>query len=187
MKKLRFRSTCSFMFLAFLAACGPLPTHGPGGRNACEYVREQFPDLRDNIKSVEIIAEDSTLSDLPLTFANLELARAGSEYVQGLRSVDDYSAVIDSFITVYHDVAFSWQYGDVINDSLGALSKYNYEWRKVYKIRITMKSSTTKDVRVLMDADGITPRAIDSTWDKIIEDYYSSIIDAQSTLIEFMP
>lgn len=36
--------------------------YGQGGKNACQFVKEQVPGLRDDIQDLEVIAEDSLLS-----------------------------------------------------------------------------------------------------------------------------
>lgn len=49
-------------------------------------------------------------------------------------------------------------------------------WRKVYTIRVTMKSGSTKEPRVLMDQDGITPRCMEKEFEKELKDYVDKMM-----------
>ena len=46
-----------------------------------------------------------------------------------------------------------------------------------------MKSGDTREPRVLMDNDGITPRMMEVDMQKAIEDHTRRILEAQETLI----
>lgn len=163
------------MTLLTIISCGK---YGEGGRNACQFVKEQVPGLRDDIKNVEVIAEDSLLSDMMLAFGQPEFAKAGTDFWEGTISRDDYARIIDSTTLVLQDVANSWQYSNVVNDSLRRLKKYEDEWRKVYTVRVTMKSGVTRDARVLMDRDGRTPRTLENDFMKKLEEYQQIILEA---------
>ena len=45
-----------------------------------------------------------------------------------------------------------------------------------------MKSGTTKEPRVMMDNDGITPRMIERDMENAIRDFTNKILDAQELL-----
>jgi hypothetical protein len=51
-------------------------------------------------------------------------------------------------------------------------------WRKVYKVLVTMKSGDTKEPRVLMDNDGITPKMLEMDFGKQLEEYEREIMQA---------
>ena len=55
-------------------------------------------------------------------------------------------------------------------------------WRKVYTVKVTMKSGTTKEPRVLMDTDGITPRMMERDMEKAIEEHTKHILEVQEYL-----
>ena len=156
--------------------------YGQGGKNACQYVKEQVPGLRDDIQDIEVIAEDSLLCDLGMTFGDLTLSKQGAAFLKGEISKEELRAIIDSVAIAATDVEYSWRFSNVVNDSLKQLSKYDGMWRKVYTIKVTMKSGTTKEPRVLMDTDGITPRMIERDMEKAIEEHTKHILEVQEYL-----
>lgn len=154
----------------------------PGGAKACQYVKEQVPGLREDIDKVEVVREDSLLGDSWLAFDVVMFARAGSDFMMGNMSRKDYERVIDERRQVLMDVAMSWDYGTVVNDSLRGLEKYDGVWRKVYTVKVTMKSGVTKDFRVLMDNDGETPRMMEDEFTRNLEGYHDDIMRAEGWL-----
>ena len=142
--------------------------YGQGGRNDCQYVKEQVPELREDIASVEVIKEDSLLSDIGLTFASIRAGEIKNAYYQCMVSYDEMSRVLDSCKAELMYVEQSWQYGNVSKK----LKKFMYQWRKVYTVRVTMKSGVTKEPRVLMDQDGITPRRLESEFINDLRQYH---------------
>lgn len=155
---------------------------GQGGENAEQYVREQFSSLREDIDDVEAIGEDSLLSDIALSFEQVRFAKAGADFWEGKISRKEYEKLIDEREQLLQDVLYSWQYPMVVNDSLRRLDKFDGMWRKVYKVRITMKSGVTKETRVLMDEDGVTPRETESDFCKLLEDYQEQILHADENI-----
>lgn len=142
-----------------LVSCNTEQTKfGQGGSNACQFVKEQVPELREDIDKIEVISEDSLLTDIGLTFASIRAGEIKLAYYEGKVSFDEMSRVLDSCKAELMYVEQSWQYGNVSKK----LEKFKYQWRKVYTVRVTMKSGTTKEPRVLMDQDGITPRRLES-------------------------
>lgn len=152
--------------------------YGQGGKNACQYVKEQVPQLRDDIQSIEVIEEDSLLTDRILAFDQVKFARAGADFWEGSLSREEYQKIIDEASLTLYDIRSSWVTPLAVNDSLKKLSKYDDCWRKVYTIRITMKSGTTKEPRVLMENDGITPRALEMDFIRSLDDYDRNIKQA---------
>lgn len=156
--------------------------YGQGGKNACQFVKEQVPGLRDDIQDLEVIAEDSLLCDFGMTFGDLTLSKQGAAFLKGEISKDELSATIDSVAKAATDVEYSWRFSNVVNDSLKQLPKYDGLWRKVYTVKVTMKSGTTKEPRVLMDTDGKTPRMMERDMEKAIEEHTKHILETQEYL-----
>ena len=141
-------------------------------------MKEQVPGLRDDIAKVEVIREDSLLSDIALTFSRGSFAKAGVDFWEGNISPDEYQKIIDERAQLLRDIQDSWQFPLVVNDSMKTLSKFDGMWRKVYKVLVTMKSGDTKEPRVLMDNDGITPRMLEMDFGKQLEEYEREIMQA---------
>ena len=170
-------------FLLVLTGCNQTQMkYGQGGKNACQFVKEQVPGLRDDIQDVEVIAEDSLLCDLGMTFGDLTLSKQGAAFLKGEISKEELRATIDSVAKAATDVEYSWRFSNVVNDSLKQLSKYDGMWRKVYTIKVTMKSGKTKEPRVLMDTDGKTPRMMERDMEKAIEEHTKHILEVQEYL-----
>ena len=154
MKKVLF---LLLMFVAMTACNNEQYKYGQGGKNACQFVNEKIVSQSDNIKSIEVIAEDSLLSDIGLTFATIRASNIKAAYFADLIPYSEMSRVLDSCKAELMYVEQSWRYGTVSKK----LKKFEYQWRKVYTVRVTMKSTITKETRVLMDQDGITPRMLE--------------------------
>lgn len=160
------------MLLVAMTACNTEQMkYGQGGRNACQFVKEQVPELREDITSVEVIEEDSLLSDIGLSFELNRLLKAEGDFYEGKITDSQFEDVISDYAKMANDVEYSWRFSNSINDSLRSIKKYEYMWRKVYTIRVTMKSGSTKEPRVLMDQDGITPRCMEKEFEKDLKDY----------------
>lgn len=154
--------------------------YGLGGRNACQFIHEQVPELCEDIESVEIAEEDSLLSDAILAFDQARIIEAGTAYLNGEMSREDYQEMVDYYFLVAKDISNSWQFGIVVNDSLHQLSKYESCWRKVYKVKVTMKSGATRDSRVLMENDGTTPRMTEQQFSQQLLEYTKMLLKANS-------
>lgn len=152
--------------------------YGKGGENAIQFVKEQVPGLRDDIASVEVIEEDSLLSDIALVYDAVSFAKAGADFWQGTISREEYRKIIDKREHLLNDIEYSWRFPLVVNDSLKKLGKFDGMWRKVYKVLVTMKSGDTKNPRVLMDGDGITPRMMERNFERQLEEYRREIMQA---------
>lgn len=152
-----------FLFFALLMVVSCMGKYGKGGDNAAQFVREQVVGNPDNIASIETILEDSLLGDAFLSF---------------------YQTPADERLKILQDVLDSWLFGIVVNDSLKTLKKYDGVWRKVYTVRVTMKSGVKNDVRVLMDGDGATPRMLERDFDALLHDYYHDEFQEQLHLVD---
>lgn len=171
------------VILLVLSGCNQTQMkYGQGGKNACQFIKEQVPDLRDDIQNMEVIAEDSLLCDLGMTFGDLTLSKQGAAFLKGEISKEELRATIDSVAKAATDVEYSWRFSNVVNDSLKQLSKYDGMWRKVYKVKVMMKSGITKEPRVLMDTDGKTPRMMERDMEKAIEEHTKHILEVQEYL-----
>ena len=168
----------SFLVIFCIASCNTEQLeYGQGGRNACQFVKEQAPELRDDIQDIEVIAEDSLLTTVGLTMESPRLAKAESDYYAGTITESQFEEVISDFAKMSNDIENSWRFGSVVNDSLHQLKKYEYMWRKVYTVRVTMKSGATKEPRVLMENDGVTPRCIEKDFEKELREYVDQMMD----------
>lgn len=156
---------------------------GKGGENAIQFVREQVPSQIENIAKMEVIEEDSLLSDIALVFERVRFAKAGADFWEGKISREDYRRIIDERAQLLQDIQYSWQFPTVINDSLKGMGKFNGMWRKVYKVRVTMKSGVTREPRVMMDEDGVTPRIIERDFEKELDEYQREILQANEDCI----
>ena len=169
---------------AVLGACnqGQSRDYGRGGNNACEYVRENTDLDREDIASVDVVGEDSLLGDSWLANDAYMFANATLRYLQGTMSVYDYASIVGDRLMMLHDVVDSWDYGGVVNDSLRCLPKYDNVWRLVYVVRVTMKSQTSRDIRVLMDKDGVRPRMTEEEFMGELDRYNGEIMDGYQLL-----
>ena len=150
-----------------------------GGKNAAQFVREQVSNLEEGIESIETTAEDSLLTDRMLSLGQVQFAKAGADFWQDRINREQYQNIIDNTSQALQDVQNSWLYGIVVNDSLRKLAKYEDNWAKVYTVTIQMKSGEKKEVRVLMDQDGITPRMTENQFGKELQEYTDKILEAQ--------
>lgn len=153
-----------------------------GAENACQFVKEKIPELRDDIASIEVVKTDTLLGDIILIFEKALFAKAGSDFLNETITREEYEKIIDERELVLTDIGDSWQFGIVVNDSLRQLEKYKSCWRKVYKVKVTMKSGVTREPRVLMDSDGMTPRMLEKEFGRSLEEYWDGIIKARRYL-----
>ena len=178
-----FIRNCLIILLFTLTGCDKTQIkYGTGGENACTFVKEQVPDLCEFFKDVEVIEEDSLLSDLAL--GNLVLSMQLNAFVKKEINKERFSEIIDSLSEVSTDVEYSW-ISHSVNDSLRLLPKYDGMWRKVYTVKITMKSGTVKEIRVLMDSDGKTPRMMESDMAKAIIEHEEQILEAKDYILMY--
>lgn len=152
---------------------------GIGGQNACQFVKEQVPELREDISNVEVIGEDSMICDIGLSFGFNRVHEAEMMYYDGKITRSELDQILDSMNLELTFVENSWKYGTP--KTYG--NKFDGQWRKVYTVRVTMKSGVTKELRVLMDQDGITPRMIEREFEKKLQNYASDLMDVHRRLI----
>ena len=179
MKKVLF-----LLFISLLVSCNTNQMkYGQGGRNACQFVKEQVPELRDDIAKIEVIGEDSLLTDMFLDSGDLALHKGEVDYYEGRINRQQLDSIIESVALYLNDLEHSWTIGIVVNDSLRKLQKYSYKWCKAYKVKITMKSGVTKEPRVLMDQDGVTPYCMEKDIEKSIHEHVNTMTDVIRNII----
>jgi len=73
--------------------------YGQGGKNACLFVKEQVPELREDISSVEVIGEDSMICDIGLMFGFNRVHEAEMMYYDSIQvsQVPNLPVLIDKF------------------------------------------------------------------------------------------
>ena len=172
------------MLATVLTACdSEKMKYGQGGRNACQYVREQIPEQAENIERVEVIDEDSLLGVEYLVTGDVAVCEAETDYYKGRISRQRLDAIIDSVARSLQDVQESWTVGIVVNDSLRRLEKYRSHWRQVYTVQVTMKSGVTKYPRVLMDRNGPTPYCMEKDVERAIAEHTQTLTEAIRNII----
>lgn len=127
------------------------------GENAIQYLYEQMTEKREDVKSVEIVKEDSVLGGFMLSILEMEVSSEYSKYLFNEISTSQFREFHDSMRTLFFDIANSWIMDKNENDSLKQLLKYRDKWRKAYLLEVTMKSNKKLQDRVCMDSDGVTP------------------------------
>lgn len=174
MKKVLF-----LLFIVVSSCSNDGMKYGKGGENAVQYLKEKTISISSEIKKIEVTGVDSLLCDRALVLNSVAFAKAGADFAEKKISRDEYQNIIDKFSQTATDIVYSWEFSTVINDSLSKLDKYKYDWRKVYKITTTMKSTITKTTRVLMDQDGTTPRMTEKEFMDEISEWTDKIVEAQ--------
>ena len=149
MKKMMY-----LLAVIMMVACGETDQ---GRKNACQYVREQMPDQIANIKSVEVVKEDSVLSPFIISLGTSEIHSMRGDYYGGDITIEEWHVYQDSMLTIGLDAQRSWVMDKEWSDSLKQLPKYKESWRKAYLVEVTMKSGAIKQYRVCMDEAGTTP------------------------------
>lgn len=158
-----------------IAGCEQMK-YGQGGRNACQFVKEQMTGQRDDIESVNVVGLDTLLGDIMIIFTQRGLAEARYEFVSEGKG-NFYEKLMEMNQYVY-DLTNSWEFPSIYNDSLRKLEIYEECWRKVYVVEVKMKSGTSKQVKVLMENDGVTPRMLEKDFRKEINKYIDIVNDS---------
>lgn len=172
------------LMMCAMAACSTNDMkYGQGGRNACQFVKEQVPELRDDIDEAEVIEEDSLLTDLYLDSGDMALHKGEVDYYEGRISRQQLDSIIDSVSVALKDLEWSWTLGIAVNDSLKKLDKYKTQWRKVYKIQVAMKSGMTKHPRVMMDYDGVTPYCMEKDIERSVQEHTNTLTSTIRNII----
>lgn len=169
------RKVLLFIALLALVSCSEKnQKHDQGGENACQYIREKFPELREDIQSVDVVYDDSVMV---LLYKTLDIYEEQHKCFDNKITIKQLRAYRDSMQNIYFDVMRSWVMDKKDNDSLRHLSKYKGLWRKAYLIEVTMKSSKTSQYRVSMDEDGTTPSMTSDEFYKSSESFYKALDD----------
>ena len=169
------------IMLLMLVSCNQ-SKFGKGGENAEQFIREKAVLVREDIATIETIREDSVLGDIGIGFEVNCLLKAGTNYLQGNITRDDYTRTINEATLLMKDIQDCWENPEVVGDSLRRIGKYDGMWRKAYTVEVTMKSSVTTTHIVIMDRDGITPRITDKDFSKRLYDFSRDIARAINSL-----
>lgn len=164
MARLLFVTIIAFAFLS----CDKLSL-SEAQRNAKQYTVEKINESLaisiNDVSSIEVSeVPDTIISDLPITYKQLELSQAYLKYVKGEISVNSLLSILEDAAQVTSDVRKVAQ-SEINNAFREYYSSYLLE---SYHVSIKMKSGQVRDVSVIMDRDGITPlkfrhQIIDST------------------------
>ena len=154
----------------------------PCGQHACQYVKDHSSLFAGVINKVEVVGEDTLLGDIILSFEQGNFAKANMDFLNGEISNLEFKKIVDNRANVLKDIQNSWEFGNVVNDSLRKLEKYDDVWRRVYNVRLTMKDGEVKDRRVLMDSDGETARMLEWEFGNTLDDYNRDILQAYEYL-----
>lgn len=158
--------------ITILAACSETDQ---GRQNACQYVREQMPEQMVNIKRVEVVKEDSVLSPFIISLGVSDIYSKRGDYYGGDITIEQWHAYTDSMLTLCFDFNNSWIMDKERTDSLKQLPKYRDSWRKAYLVEVIMKSGATKQYRVCMNEDGITPSMTSEEYIKRLDEFTKAL------------
>lgn len=151
-------------------------------RNAKQFTIEKVNEsIALNVESIEEITvgePDTIISDMPFSFAEIELYKAQGDYYQGRITHDSIMRLYERASQLSFDIRTVAQF--CLNDSLKNI--YKDELRLSYPVHIKFKSGDTRDVSVVMDRDGITPRIFRHKILKNIETFDSKIINIIQSL-----
>lgn len=161
MKAKSFTLALTFVIASMLISCSSI-TQSQGQKNAIEYVRGIATTnplySSDVVEDITAIENDSLAGTTSLNFYSIEYNKALTQYYKNEISKDSARKVIDRNADEITKIQTSWQYNGLVDDKDWKAKNLSL-YRKVYKVTIKWKSGKTQDVRVLMDNDGITPRA----------------------------
>lgn len=123
-----------------------------GASNASKYAEESTFSKMEGVKSIEVTAIDSVLTDEMMDessfIALADKVTAGTVPEERLRET------ADSLHEIGRDIYLTWNGGDR-KDAVRA--KYPGRWRILYTITATLESGAKKSIRVMMKEDGVTP------------------------------
>lgn len=151
-------------------------------RNAKQYTIERIDaSIALNVENIEEITvgePDTIISDMPFSFAEIELYKAQGDYYQGKITHDSIMRLYERASQLSFDIRTVAQF--CLNDSLKNI--YEDELRMSYPVHVKFKSGDTRDVSVVMDRDGITPRIFRHKLLRDIETFDSKIINIIQSL-----
>ena len=163
MKKMVMVATIS----AMMVACNVDTKFGYGGSMAEKYVKEEVLRGHDDVKSVEVVKEDSLLCDVGLMFERKNAWRKKNDYFEGLISKDELKSYLDSCMDELSAISDSWKFGKKPDN----MERYEGKMRRVYTVKVTTVYGKVREIRVLMDNDGVTPRTTEEEFLDNLVDY----------------
>ena len=155
MKKYIYLSGVLFLSLLLMSCSKGNNKYGQGGKNAIKYAIEQSNIEPDNLENIEVTDADSMLTGL--LYNEQEFKEKSDAFVENRNSKEEFEVIVQEESNVMRDIYHLWRYGDN-KDSLKSIGKYKDAWSLVYTITITEKSTAHKNIRVIMEEDGITPK-----------------------------
>lgn len=142
------------VFISLLISCaGNTVIESQAQKNARQFVKESTFINPENIEQIEVSKPDTIISDIVLSFEYNAFLKSQSEYLYGNISQDSLESVTQSFQSAISDVELA----STIGITRELKEKYADALRCCYKVSVIMKSGTTQDFSVIMDADNETP------------------------------
>lgn len=132
-------------------------------RNVKKFVEDAIEESialdASQVDKIEIEYEDSLMSPIVIGFTLNTILKAKSQYLAGSISRDSLYKVQMQCFDEWEAMYNSWN----VNPNLAKKDTlYNGELRRCYRATVTFKNGQTRNPRVLMDTDGITPSFIES-------------------------
>lgn len=140
-----------------IVACSSSP-YGLGGDHAAQYVREQVPEMIANAASVNPTGIDSTMV--------YDVVRLSQE-------LDDKNTDVELGIATENELT-------EFADSIGRLG----EVRIVYIVTITAKSSHKKEMKVVMEKDGVTPYMLYDEYEKLHLQFIRKVAEFEIPVVD---
>jgi hypothetical protein len=149
------------IFLILLSFCSC--ETDPAKRNVRKFIEDAIEESialdASQVDKIEIEYVDSLMSPIVIGFTMNTILKAKAQYAAGVISKDSLLKVHAECFNEWEAMYNSWNVDPSIakKDTL-----YNGELRKCYRATVTFKNGQTRNPRVLMDTDGITPSFIES-------------------------
>lgn len=159
------------LFLLLMSCSKGNNEYGQGGENAIKYAIEQSDIELDNLENIEVTDADSMLTGL--LYNEQEFKEKSDAFIENRISKEEFEVIVQEESNAMRDIYKLWRYGDN-KDSLKSIGKYKDAWSLVYTITIIQKSMAHKNIRVIMEEDGITP--------KMTEDEFKAMMDKESVI-----
>lgn len=152
--------------LLAVISCEAGITTSQGEKNAAQYVK----NINAGVEEAAVIAADTVFSYEMLAFDQAPLAEKQFKYSCGELARDEYVKFLDNYIKNYDEIHDSQQLR-IYTDSLMKTDKYKYSKRVRYTVEAKYNDGRTKEERVLMERDGITPECTQHDANKQMREY----------------
>ena len=150
-----------------------------GKRNATKFVEDAIGRSlaldASQVESIEIVDEDTLLSHAMLMVPLNEILKAKSQFIQGEITRDSLTSVCDKDFRYWEAVQTSWY----VDSKFGKNDPQYQTWlRRVFKFKVKFKDGKLREPRLVMDADGITPVALESEVQMKLGEYNQELSSA---------